>query len=80
MLQRASLANTGSEASIADLLSDPIARSLMRADDVSVDDVMTIVRRLRRSETAGRRAGCSLIRRHGRRVEPLPLAKAGSAS
>ena len=35
--------NAGSEPSLADLLADPLAQALMRADDVRVEDVIAAI-------------------------------------
>lgn len=43
--------SAGSEPLVADLLSDPIAQALMRADGVFVGDVLAIVTRLCRSRS-----------------------------
>ena len=40
-------ATAGDEPLVADLLSDPIAQALMRADGVGVGDVFAIVTRIR---------------------------------
>lgn len=39
-------ANAGTETSIADLLSDPVALALMQADGVVVRDVLTMIEQL----------------------------------
>jgi hypothetical protein len=42
------------EPSLAELLSDPIARALMRADGVIAEDVIAVIDRLRARITAAR--------------------------
>jgi hypothetical protein len=48
MLRNRPWAQGGCEPSIADLLSDPTAQALMRADGVQVGEVLAIVRTLAR--------------------------------
>lgn len=48
-------ATAGNEPLVADLLSDPIAQALMRADGVVVGDVFAIVARIRETWVPGYR-------------------------
>ena len=48
MTKGSSWANAGSEQSVADLLSDPIAQALMWADGVTVKDAIAAIGRLNR--------------------------------
>lgn len=43
------MASSGGEPTIAELLSDPIAQTLMRADGITVADVLAWIGRRRRS-------------------------------